>query len=99
MLDEAVLRQSTAPVTPDEREPGDKSAKSEQPDEPDQQDDRHAEISPIVRPNETELRTATPELPLGLNIRPAATGLSGLSDPATNLVFSGNVTRSGVTLP
>ncbi|MBV1691618.1 hypothetical protein KRR38_29070 [Novosphingobium sp. G106] len=97
-LDDAVLRQSAAPAAIEDREPGEKAAKSEQPAERDQQDDRHADISQIVRPTETELRTTTPELPLGLNIRPAES--SRLSDPTTNLVFSGNLsTGLGTTAP
>jgi hypothetical protein len=97
-LDDAVLRQATAPSAIEDREPGDRASKSEQFAEPDKQNDRHADISQIVRPTETELRTTTPELPLGLNIRPAES--SRLSDPTTNLVFSGNLsTGLGTTAP
>ena len=97
-LDDAVLRQSAAPAVIEDRRPDEKAVKSGQIAEPDQQDDRQTDVSQIVRPTETELRTATPELPLGLNIRPSES--SRLSDPTTNLVFSATLSNgSGTTAP
>jgi len=95
VLDEATLRQSAAPAIHEDRAPNEKA--SRRLSEPDRQDDKHADIAQIARPPETELRTTMPELPLGMNIRP--TESSRLPDSATNLVFSGTVTRSGATLP
>lgn len=96
LLDDAALRQSAAPAMHDDRDPDGKASKSRL-SEADQQDDRHTDISQIIRPPDSELKTAKPALPLGLTIRPTEVRLF---DPGTNIVFSANLsTGLGTTAP
>ena len=83
-LEDAVLRQSTTRQDQD----ADQSAPPERSAKPAERNTRRGELSQIVRPTETELRTTAPELPIALNLRPASDGLPHLDTPGTNLVFA-----------
>lgn len=90
-LDDAVLRQSTALTTQQDQDRDQNALQSGQSEKPDEREARRGEVSRIVQATETELRTAMPEPPLGLNIRAAG---NGLQDPATNFVFSANLSTT-----
>jgi uncharacterized protein involved in copper resistance len=90
-LDDAVLRQSTAPTTQQNLDKDQNALQSEQSDKPEESDARRDELSHIVRATETDLRATTPEPPLSLNVRPQ---INGLQDPATNFVFSANLSTT-----
>jgi len=90
-LDDATLRQSSAPTVHDDRNADQHGLRSGQTGKPGGRETVSAELSQIVRAPEIEMKSATPEPPFGLSIQPASNGLPG---PGTNFVISANLSTA-----